>query len=82
MVGEGDRVAAAAEKDDEVTTTLKPDEPELPDTTFVEFDCGGSELSLVGDGPVDIVLDARGPDSDAGEVAREPLESHYEKAEI
>lgn len=70
-----DSVAAAAEIEDEVIAALKPNDPEPLDLTAVELESGVSELPLVGDGPVDIVLDVMGPESEAREeVAGEPLE--------
>lgn len=44
MLAEGDeddRVAAAAEMEDEVMAALKPDDPEPPDWTAVELEFGG-----------------------------------------
>jgi hypothetical protein len=75
VAGEGDRVAAAAEMEDDVMAALKPDEPELPDEAAAEFDLVLSEFPLVGDGPADTVLDVRCPESGVREeVAGKPLE--------
>jgi len=76
-----DRVAAAAEMEDEVIAALKPKDPEPLDWTAVELELGVSEPPLVGEGPVDIVLDVMGPESEAREeVAGEPLELVFEKS--
>lgn len=75
-----DRVAAAAEMEDEVIAALKPNDPESLDWKAVELELGVSESPLVGEGPVDIVLDVMGPESEAREVAGEPLELVFEKS--
>jgi hypothetical protein len=76
-----DRVAAAAEMEDEVIAALKPNDPEPLDWTTVELELGVSEPPLVGEGPVDRVLDVIGPESKAREeVAGEPLELVFQKS--
>lgn len=51
--------------EEEVIAALKPDDP--PVSTAVELDLGIPELPSVGEGPVDIELDVRGPESEERE---------------